>query len=333
MPIIQPKVPSKTEAFGDLFGGITSGILQGTLAKKKQAQDDAMKIWQMAQADPLVLQSPQAQRAFKLAGWPVPEVRRQDINALLGEDASDFGVTGFSTDPATGNISNIRRGRTTDNTSATVKQLMELRHIAQESGNFAQVDAIEARLAELLPQLGIQVAEPAPTPVKPSKPGFFSRLFGGGAPTAAAETTPTPTPTPAPNPLGAPTMPLPALGEIANQWLQPGAFTGPMPQAGPVTGIVPNASQAATKMSALDRLGRAAGRIPSVGLSSPMPGAMQQRFGNFGRQSTGMSPMNIGGAAPMPVAAPQRQYRYRAINPQTGQRVGSDDGVTWTPLQ
>lgn len=58
MPIQQVRQKSKTEAFGDIFGGVTGGLLQGKLLKRKQGMEDkdramreAMQVWQMAQKD------------------------------------------------------------------------------------------------------------------------------------------------------------------------------------------------------------------------------------------------------------------------------------------
>jgi hypothetical protein len=155
MPIIfEPqhyRAGGKTQAFGDLFGGIMRGITAGTLEKrrrqqedKQQAAQDAMKIWQMAQIDPLVLQAPQAEQAFKLAGWPKPTIS--------------------PTEPVA-----------EENWDDALKQL----RAAKLRFELEQMGAIP----------GEQQGPPAtPTPAEPDKPGWWSRLWGGRA---TPETTPT----------------------------------------------------------------------------------------------------------------------------------------------
>lgn len=101
MPIHKmPQEKSKTELFGDLFGSIMGGYTEGKLRKKKQAQDDAMRIWQMAQYDPFVLSSPLTAKTFGAAGYPVPTPGRpyRERKIIKGKDFY------YMVDPYTGQI-------------------------------------------------------------------------------------------------------------------------------------------------------------------------------------------------------------------------------------
>ena len=102
MPIQQVRQKSKAEAFGDIFGGVTGGILKGKMLKRNQAMEDAMKIWQMAQQDPLIMQNPQVPKIFASAGLPMPNIREPMSVEQAFSQAPEGYEAVITVDPRTG---------------------------------------------------------------------------------------------------------------------------------------------------------------------------------------------------------------------------------------
>ena len=53
---------------------VVDRFFAGKDTARQQAQDDAMRIWEMAQQDPLIMKDPRAQKIFNKAGWPLPTI-------------------------------------------------------------------------------------------------------------------------------------------------------------------------------------------------------------------------------------------------------------------
>lgn len=246
---------------------VVASFVAGKEGVKKQAQDDAMKIWQMAQNDPLILQSPQAQQTFKMAGWPVPTragnfeapkmLAGRDTYSQWNRETGQWGPTDIKTP----------RGGTQEGWGQ-INQLLNIRKNAQDAGNQEVVNTVDQVLNGIMP--------PKPTPsstTPPAKPGWWSRLWSGGP--AAPPATGTP------NPLGQSTDTLPPIGAmaskagpdfgaLANQWLQPDQFTGFMPPPAPGAGTVSRPSlPSAIKGGNYVPSFRGFGAPPATGRPSP----------------------------------------------------------------
>jgi len=194
---IIPQEKGKTELFGDLFGSIMGGYTQGKLLKKKQAQDDAMRIWQMAQYDPFMLSSPQAQKTFKGAGYPMPTPGRpyRERKIIKGKDVY------YMVDPYTGQITrtNIPAPVSIDPFSTLFGSSPELQGLIQEEGmggimpqaptgmaptGMGQMPAptvptedISDIINRLQSQTPMTTEEPFVGPSLPPKPGISSRIL------------------------------------------------------------------------------------------------------------------------------------------------------------
>lgn len=234
MPIIQPQVPSKTQAFGNLFGGMMEGVVKGAMLKKQQAQDDAMKIWQMAQTDPLLLENPQAKRIFDLAGWPVPTQARNKLEDALILSRIEQPIPMATSEgtvlyfPRTGQI------KTAADLSSNAPAVGAGPQGQGLSAGGASVNpAAVARSAGSGPDFGVlanQWLQPdqftgflPPAPAVPQAPGFWSRARAAlpaamsamaGVPRLARRSQPTVKPAPTVQPRLAPTS-QPRAGAVA----------------------------------------------------------------------------------------------------------------------
>lgn len=227
MPIQVVPQQGRTEAFGNLFSGAMSGIVQGMLAKRQMAQDDAMKIWQMAQYDPLILQTAEATTAFQKAGWPLPKFAQTDISSFLGEQTGGLGVTGFERDPLTGRVKSVRygqppspkmlRGRDYYHQWNPQTGQWEASSVQAPQGNIlneylAETMGTGITLNEWLRQRHTRMPAPQPAPVPP--------------PAAAPALTPPPIPTPTGIGAKADALVAPPWQALADAWLTPDTFTG-----------------------------------------------------------------------------------------------------------
>jgi len=252
----QGNLPYKPNAFASAVSGIAGladAYQKEKERRKKLAEDDAIRIFQLAQKDPLVLQTPQASQAFEKAGWPVPEqasnleaptmLRGRKTYSQWSQATGQWEPTDIETPRASANEGWDK-----------INQLLNMRKNAELAGNQPVIDAIDTALSQIMPPATPE-AEPATAPAQPANPGWLSRLFGGGKATPQV---------PQPTAGG-----VPQLGELASQWLAPnqsGAFgPRPTPTAVPSPKPVvspPNASMQGLQ-SAMDEAKRRGIPVPS----------------------------------------------------------------------
>ena len=263
----QGNLPYKPNAFASAVTGIAGmadAYQKDKERRKEQAQDDAIRIFQLAQKDPLVLQTPQASQAFEKAGWPMPNMKSMTPEQLLagvpkGHEAS-YGVdpmtgmtTGFKVTPQNRMLDAYRR--------ASIERPIPLRGADGQTYLYFPVSGQTMSIEDLASAVaGTQAApqQAATAPAQPANPGWLSRLFGGGKATPQV---------PQPTAGG-----VPQLGELASQWLAPnqsGAF-GPRPTPTAVPSPKPVVSQPNASMQGLQSAMDEAKRL---GIPVPMPGA------------------------------------------------------------
>lgn len=297
MPIQQVRQnKSRTEVFGDIFSGALGGIVQGKQLKRNKAKEDAMIIWKMAQDDPLVLQSPEAQKTFRDAGLPLPKgnITQRTIAELMASVPKGSRAT-YNLDPRTGRPTNFRVSPrvATQEGWGQINLLQNIRKNAEDAGNQEVMDLADQALKKIMsPTATPGVGEDSTLGVQPAN---ASNVSLGQTPTLEEQMGNGPSQPSEPF-IGPPTPP----GFINPNWFKPaGSFTPPPAFNAPMVGF--------------------GSGIEAGSISPNQPG-----------RSTAP---NIAPRTPVAAAAkPAQQYIKIAINPKTGQRIGWD-GTQWIPIQ
>ena len=114
MPIQQVRQKGRTEAFGDLLSGLLSGIATGEQLKrtrKLEDRDAAMRIWQLAQRDPLLSTTPMFGETMARAGLGGIKPRQpMTAEEILTGVPVGYGAS-VDIDPFTGRAAGARYSR------------------------------------------------------------------------------------------------------------------------------------------------------------------------------------------------------------------------------
>jgi hypothetical protein len=210
-----------------------------------------MAIWKMAQIDPLVLQSPQAQQAFESAGWPTPKLRPMAPQQFM--DTVPEGYQGsYGIDPLSGRPTGFKV--TPENQWSDVINQLRAAKLKYE---LEQMGAIPGQQEQ-------PPATPTPSP-QSDKGGWWSNLWGGK--TASAAT---------PDALVAP--PWAALIPATEKWLEPTSAPALQPTASPAPSMPTIPAPTGREQSLRAAMDTLRGR----GIGVPMP-----RAAKSGRTATG----------------------------------------------
>jgi len=156
-------------------------FLAGQEIKRRQTQEDqdraaqqALRIWQMAQTDPMVLQSPEYKKASQLAGLPVATRAREfeapkmlagrDVYSQWNPETGQWGTTDIKT-PA----------RAGQNSWGQISQLLTIRKNAQDAMNQDVVDAVDQVLSSIIPPKEPSLEQQTPSS-KEQGPGVLKKL-------------------------------------------------------------------------------------------------------------------------------------------------------------